>query len=668
MSLKKSPSFVLVSSVGDVKTGEDHIYRFKSFRLNVGERQLFHKASPIPLTPKTFDVLALLVENSGHLVGKDELLEAVWADSFVEEQNVTRAIHTLRRALGEDENGDKFIETVAKKGYRFVAEVSEVFETEEPKPEDLSGSRDPAIVSYAFPGAELVEPVAAVDPVTSISAESASTFSEPKIRTRTILFSVGFLTAVFLLVLLSFNFRSDPAKGPNKAISIAVLPVMAVNTAQRDEVFEMGIADSVIHRLGSMKGFTVRPLSTIRKNADLAQDPIAVGREQKVDYVLASNYQIAEGRFRITSQLFNVATGQVVETYKSEKDTAGLFALQDAIAGDIGSKLMALFGAVGTTPKTKWGTNNEEAYRLYLQGRVLTTLVNAQSQKKAIGYFEQALALDPNYALPYARMANAYHRLDLLNHEIPRFERISEIVNKAFELDPDLAEAYVARGQLHLAYEWDLPAAERDFIKAIELEPNNDTAHWLNALLLAARKHFDEALREIEIAQMIDPSAMQYMMHRGRILYYARRYDEAVVQFERMLDLDQDSFSNWMMFAYQMKGDDTKAFDIFIKLQERWKSDNIEVYRNIYETLGWQAVRRKDLEFAKLENDGLSRNPFNVAKECALLGEKDQAFEYLNKAVANRKWLIYNLDVEPAFDPLRDDPRFDDLLKRVGLK
>ncbi|MEP7149065.1 MAG: winged helix-turn-helix domain-containing protein, partial [Acidobacteriota bacterium] len=495
MSFEKSPSFVLDLSESDLNGEERHFYDFRSFRLNVAERQLLRRNSPIPLTPKAFDVLALLIQRRGHLVGRDELLESVWADSFVEEQNITRVIHTLRRALGENDSGDKFIETVAKKGYRFVADVTEVHEPEGSKQENVNGK---AAFSgnkhHPEPGS--LDLVNVADLVPAVSSETLlAPAPEPKHRTRVVLFTVGFLTAVSLIVLLSFNFRSNPAKSPNKVTSIAVLPIRPVNAAQRDEVYEMGIAESLIHALGPMKGLIVRPLSATRQYSDIAQDPLAAGREQKVDYVLASNYQIAGGRIRITSQLFNVATGQIDETYKSERDTADLFTMQDAIAGEIGNKLRTLFGITVTGRQAKRGTTNEEAYRLYLQGRNLTMKRSQADAKKAVEYLEQAIRLDPNFAPAYAQMARA------LPYSEPG--KVKEFINRALELDPYLAEAYVARAELTFFDDWDFQSVEKDLATAIELDPNNDTAHWWWALLLSNRGRFDEALREIDVAQAI---------------------------------------------------------------------------------------------------------------------------------------------------------------------
>lgn len=453
--------------------------------------------------------------------------------------------------------------------------------------------------------------------------------------------------------------------------SIAVLPLKPINTANRDELYEFGIADSLITKFGAMKGFVVRPLSATRKYSDLNQDPIAAGREQQVDYVLTSNYQLADGKIRITAQLFNVSNGQIEETYKGEKNVGDLFAMQDAIAGELGNKLLTLFATTEGSPTAKRGTNNEEAYRLYLQGKNLTMRRNKEWKNKSIECFEQAIKLDPNYALAYARMAFAYYFGGISENSAANAAKVRELVNKALELDPNLAEAYVARGFVSGVYDWDPRAAEKDYLSAIELEPNNDTAHWLYAMNLSNRGRFNEAFAEIETAQTIDPDAAVYMWHRGQILYYARRYDEAITQFQQVIDLDDRPMQSYegLSRVYEIKGDYVTAYQFFLKSEERSKrNDRLEIYQKAYQTAGWMGVRRKILEFSKPDEPRFPGGAFNIAKECAMLGEKELALDYLNKAVENRRWLISTLNVEPAFDSLRDDPRFDELVNRFGLR
>jgi DNA-binding winged helix-turn-helix (wHTH) protein/TolB-like protein/Tfp pilus assembly protein PilF len=657
MSLGKFPDFLLKFSGCKMNGQESHSYCFKSFRLDVGERQLFHGNIPVSLEPKVFDVLAVLVERSGHLIEKDELLNLVWSDSFVEETNIARSVYTLRRVLGEKRGGQKFIETVAKKGYRFVAKVTEVHE-----PNGDTATRrhaDAATVEEESP-----RPRVAVSPLPNL---------KPKQNTRIILFSVGFLCAVFLILLLSFDFQSGSSGNPNEVRSIAVLPLKPINTANRDEIYEFGIAETLIHQLSSIKGFIVRPLSATRKYTDIEQDPMAAGREQKVDYILASNYQLAGGKIRITAQLINVANGQIEHTYKSERDAGDLFGMQDAFANEVGNKLLSRFATTSDNFLAKRGTTNEEAYRLYLHGKILTSQRTAKDAQKAIEYFEQSVRLDPNFARAYAGMAFAYRASGSLGGGLPReqFEKAKESVNKALELDSDLAEAYAVRGDLKPKYERDWAGGEKDLLRAIELEPNNDLAHSIYAELLAERfSRFDDALAQEEIALAINPNSLVYQRDRGRILYFARRYDEAILQLKQVVEVDENfqTAYGWLWYACAMKGDDMQAFEFLIKHQKIRDLERVEPLQKAYETVGWQAVLQKNLELIKLDEHKSVTNYYEMARICAMLNEKEQVFEYLNKTIEKGQSQIVMLNVEPAFDPIRDDPRYEELLRRIGLK
>ena len=663
MSFKNYPNFVLNLSESAVKSETKIFYQFKSFRLDVEECQLFHHENIVPLTPKAFEVLAVLVENRGHLVEKDELLQTVWADSFVEEANIARIIYILRKTLGEDGNGNKFIETVAKKGYRFVAEVEQIHEKSAPA-NGFSESIETAELIGSQNGSN--------EELTSTESQSPDETSSNIVRpkTRIILFTIGFLTAVCLLFLLSFNFNSDSAKNPNAVKSIAVLPVNPVNKDNRDELYEIGISDSLINRLSGMKGFVIRPLSVTRKYSNIEQDPILIGKEQKVDYVLASNYQIADGKIRITAQLFNAANGQTEETYKTEKEMSDIFEMQDAVASEIGNKLLKLFAAVSNNPTAKRGTTNQEAFRLYLQGKHLTNQRNQADTKKAVEYFEQAVRLDPNFAPAYAEMARAYSASGSLSEGRAReaFEKARTALNKASELDPNAADVFVIRGELKLKYERDFAGAEQDLKTAVQMEPNNDLAHSNYGLLLNYQGRFEESLAEIETALEIDPNSLVYQRERGRFLYFARRYDEAIVNLERVLEIDEkfNTAYGWLWRSYELKGDHAKAFEWLIKHQKLTKPERASEYEKAYETGDWQNVRLKMLEFEKLDEQATS-NFYQIARQQAVLNEKEQAFENLNKSVEKGQTQLSMLKVEPLFDSLRDDPRFDELLKRVGF-
>lgn len=463
--------------------------------------------------------------------------------------------------------------------------------------------------------------------------------------------------------------------------SIAILPVKPINAADRNEIYEIGIADSLINWLSLVKGFSIRPLSATYRYRDIEQDPISVGKEQRTDYVLASNYQLAGGKIRITAQLFNVASGQIEETYKSEKDADSVFAMQDAIAGEIGNILFARIAAIPRSQTTRRGTTNEEAYRLYLQGKNLTARRNPSNSEKAIEYFEQAVLLDPNFARGYVGLAQAYTVFGQLNG-MPRkqYKKALEAINKALNIDNNLAEGYAVRADLKLSFDWDFAGMESDLDQAGEIEPNSTAELLVRAKYLLIRGRFDEAVAAIDAVLEIDPASIAHQYTRGRYLYKARHYDEAILQLKRIVEADENFVNAYGMLhqAYEKKGDYAAAFDSFMGMIKRREPENIEFYQKIYEEAGWQEVRRKFIEIRKYKsssaNEGNSKDGnsgawnFGLALVSAEAGEKEQAFEFLYKAVEDRPYQMLELNIEPSFDSLRDDPRFDDLLRRVGLK
>lgn len=648
MSLEISPSFLLNFSESKMIGEYSPSYRFGSFRLDLEERQLLQNDLPVRLTPKAFDVLATLVIASGHLVKKEDLLRTVWADSFVEEANIARVIHTLRKVLGVHE-GETFIETVAKTGYRFVAEVHK--ETVETK--NFAEQQSAANLN--------------ISPF-EISKSDVSHLIAAKPKMRFILFTLGFLTAVSLLLLASFNFQSWSSANSNK--SIAVLPLKPINAGVRDELYEIGIADSLIHRLGEMKGFSVRPLNATRGYSDVDQDPIAAGKEQQSDYVLASNYQIADGRIRITAQLFDVASGQIEESYKSEKDVSDIFATQDAVAAEIGDLLRTRFGAAPRGKAAKRGTRSEEAYRLYLQGMYLYNNRNQEDLRKAVETLESAVQVDPNYALAWAGLAHARRSVGGFGrrtntHDV--YQKSIEAINKALALDPDLSEAYSALCENKFIYEWDFVGAESSCKRAIELNPDSTLAHQVYSRFLAIRGRADESLAEIKTAIDIEPASLFNQRLLGNSLQYARRYDEAISQFKRVIAMDEDFGTSymWLSQTLALAGKESDAFEVWLQILEKVEADEetVRVYRTQFETSGWIGVM---LERAKRFEEG-NEIYFHGAAYNALVGDHDKAFELLERSYQRREWGIVFLRVDPRLDSLQSDPRLNDLARRIGL-
>ncbi|MBP9664575.1 MAG: winged helix-turn-helix domain-containing protein [Pyrinomonadaceae bacterium] len=627
----------------------NNIYEFKDFRLDFTEKTLQGRNGVIPLTPKVFETLCVLVENAGHLIEKDELMQKLWQDRFVEESNLTFNIKMLRKALGDNAHKPRFIETVQSRGYRFIAKVSEV-----------NGQAAAPLVPKGGPSA--IEKAAVVLPS-----------AKPKRPARVILFTVGFATAAILIFQLSFNFRSNSADSSNQIRSIAVLPVIPLTAENRDSSYELGIADSLIFKLGSAKGLIVRSFSATSQYANIGQDPIAAGREQQVDYVLASKYQIADGKIRITSQLINVQSGQVEGSFKTEQQNSTIFAIQDAVAANIGGPILKKLDRKSSDLAEKRYTTNEEAYRLYIQGTVLAEKRGKGDVTKVADLFEQAIRLDPNFALAYAELASVHIRA--LNgggrRATEAYIKAKAAIEKALSIDETLAEAHTYLGIIKTNYEWDFAGAELEHKRAVELNPNSSTAHCMYALLLGTLGRFDEAIPEMKTAIDLEPASAGIHHSYGWLLFQARRYDEAIAEEQLVVEMDPKKIMayNVLSNSYGMKGDDERSFEAFLQLQvlRGDKQEETDELRAIYSRAGWRGVSERQLEKEKeAERKG---NPHygNLAGISIELGQNEQAISYLEKAVDQNRFTLITLRVNPRYDPLRGDPRFHDLMKRVGL-
>jgi DNA-binding winged helix-turn-helix (wHTH) protein/tetratricopeptide (TPR) repeat protein len=615
---------------------DGHIYEFADFRLISGEGLLLRNGQPVPLTPKAFSTLVLLVERHGHLVQKDELIEEVWNNAFVEEAAVSRCIWTVRQALGDDSKDPVFIHTVPKRGYKFIANVSVA--------ERLSDDpKAPAAVA---------------------------TIGDPPFRSRQRYIIQGAISLSVLLLLAGyFVFFGPSTHDSEKRIRIAVLPLKPVNAETHDRLYELAIADALILKISASKNVEVRRLQAVRDYAETDRDAVEAGKEQQVDLVLASNYQISNGRIRVTSQLLNIPAGQVEDTFVIEKDAVDFFTAQQAVANDLGNKLLARVGASQTDLQTKRGTSNEEAYRLYLDALYLSTQRRADSLTRSLELFEKVVELDPNYAQAWASKAHAHLLSAMTTSNVEpgqAYSRSMEAINKAFSLDPDLSDAYSALCQAKTIYEYDLAGAEPVCKRALELDPGSSRAHQIYAFFMDARGRPEESVAEMKIALSLDP--MSYANHRfyANSLYFARQYGDAFEQYQRLIDLDPNAYAtyNWLIRTLEAQGKESEAFDWLIRSVRAQKDSDEAVrrYTTAYQTSGWQGVLQERIRNA---DGGRSTNSFRIAGWYAVLGNKDKAFEYLDKAFGGRDGLMPFLEVEPQFDPLRDDPRYIDLVRRI---
>ena len=654
------------------------IYEFGDFRLVPGEGLLLHKGEPVPLSLKNFSTLVLLVEKNGHLVSKSELLDTVWADAFVEEAALSRCIWSIRHALG-DNSKESFIRTVPRRGYRFVSPVTVLN-----APADIL-SEPPTTVStgYRLPILAELDEDAGHDPAQRFAANaesgSAATSRDSatsKVPRRKLFSSFGFVGGLILVALVTtvtayFYFGLVEISVLDSK-SVAVLPFKAVNANDRDEFFELGVADALVHRLGASKKLVVRPFAATRRYTDAEKDPVDAGRELRVNYVVDATYQRNAGKIRVSARMIDVASGIVESTYRTEANESSAFGLQELIAEDIGKALLVRLTGGSATAIAWRGTDNEDAYRHYLQGMNLSEERGVQNVQKALEHLQQAVALDPNYATAWAGVAHL-HR-DMVGHSDAdakeHYEKSMEAVAKALAIDPNLADAYSARCANKNRYEYDHEGAEVDCKRAIELDPSSPLARTVYGNFLYTRGRFDEAIAEVKAAISLQPVSYRNQQVLGLALHFARRYPEAEAQFKRLLELNPNHsyIHGRLVKILEEQGRYDEAFEYQIDKLTLDKVDPsiIARFKNAYAEAGWRGVV---MERIRMEESAPNRRAFSLACLNARIGNRERAFQYLEQAYSERSFLMPTLRVDPQLDPIRDDPRFSDLIRRVeGVK
>jgi DNA-binding winged helix-turn-helix (wHTH) protein/Tfp pilus assembly protein PilF len=448
--------------------------------------------------------------------------------------------------------------------------------------------------------------------------------------------------------------------------TLAVLPFQPLVAEYRDPALELGMADTLIARL-SGGGIIVRPVSSVRKYVESDQDPLAAGRELGVELVLEGSIQRRGDSLRVTARLVKTADGTSLWAGTFDEQFTDIFVVQDAIANKMVAALALQLGVEGQKHVTKRHTENVEAYQSYLRGRFHWNKRGPQDLRKAIEHFKQAIALDPSYALAHAGLADAYTlhaNAGAPAHEI--MPKALEAARKAVSLDEGLAEAHAALGNIFIYYLYDYVGAEREEKRAIELNPNYATAHhWYSELLMGLGRH-EEALSEIRRALEIDPLSLLLNRQYGASLLFARQYDAAIEQMKKTVELDANFAvgHSTLSVAYRMKGDYAESVEELARFQElTGGAETAALMRESFAEGGWQGFLRAMTD----ERRPANLTPYNVATFHAELGEKDKAFAELNRAYQNREGILGLLRVDPRFDSLHDDPRFEDLARRYNI-
>jgi DNA-binding winged helix-turn-helix (wHTH) protein/Tfp pilus assembly protein PilF len=565
-------------------------YEFGPFRVDTADRLLYRAGRIIALPPKAFDLLLALIRRKGQTVDRGELIRTAWPAGLDDLAALSFNIYKLRVALGESANKHHYIVTDPGRGYRFVAEVRELWDDE---------------------------------------------------------------SAV--------------------AQTLAVLPFKPLAGNGTDEYLGLGMADALISRLGSVRQVMVRPTSAITKYDRLGPDALAAGRALRVDSVLDGSIRRVGEKVQVAVQLLSVPTESAVWSHKFEAPFIEFLGFEDEISERVVDALSISVTSEERARLRRRHTENREAYQEYLRGRFQWNKRSADGVKKGAVHFERAIQLDRSFALAYAGLADCYSLYSFYSIQPPRiaFPKARAAASAALDLDDSLAEAYTSLGYIKLYYEWDWVGAEKEFRRAISLNPNCATArHWYHEFLLSMG-WFDEAMAEVKRAYELDPLSPVINSALVLPLIHSGQYDRAVERLRKVLELDPDFYRSHLFLgaAYTMKREFSKAvaeFQVAVILSE----GSVRALA----ALGYgYAMSGKKLKACKVLEDLMGRAgqeyvpPYAMAMINAGLGEKDEAFRWLEKAYEARdEWLV-RVKIAPELAALRADPRFVDLLRRMGL-
>ena len=640
-------------------------YEFGEFRLDTEKHRLLRDGEIVALTPKAVEALTVLVQQRGKLVERDELMNAVWRDTTVEPGNLDVTISRLRKALAENDNGRKFIETVPRLGYKFVADVREVVD---------EGS---ALIVEKQTAGRII-----IDEQISIGGRNVGAVTLPVIstakRTKAIAITgVGVtVIAVALLAYLQPWKPNASAKAPNIS-SMAVLPFQVVGSQNANSHEGLGLADILITRLSSLNRIIVRPTSAVTSFENSREDSLSIARRLQVDGVLEGTIYRSSDKVRVTGRLMRVSDQSTVWSGQFECLVKDELRLQNEISLQIANVLAVNLNNSERTALSKPFTRSADAYQLYVQGRYEWNKRNYKALAEAERLFRNAIEIDPNFALAYVGLADS---LVFLND---KQQQVGDAIDKALKLDPNLAEGYATLGFNQGLHYWRWQEAEDAFKKSLALNPGYATAHQWYATLLEIQGRNKEAKTELQRALEIDPNSYNFLADLGQVYYINREYDKAKEYCEKALAIKSDfpSAHGYLSRIYFQTGDYEKAIEEEYKREfsAHGVPDESEVEKSRAAYTARDIDKYRQVGIRKYLQDSLAKSqaevvsprdpsaPYGWAWYYAFLGEKEKALDNLEKAYENGAFMMAWVGSEPIFDGLHSEPRYQAILKKMGL-
>jgi TolB-like protein/DNA-binding winged helix-turn-helix (wHTH) protein/Flp pilus assembly protein TadD len=585
------------------------IYEFGHFRIDPGERLLLREGMPVPLTPKAFETLLTLVENSGHVVRKDELMKRVWPDAFVEEVNVAQNVSSIRRVL--DTNGEHYIETVPKLGYRLIVKAQVVGE----------------------PGQERDATTASVAEDTPKAVGELVPSSLIKSNRRRAALGGLVVVLVFAVAGLTWWTKTRPARAAPVGISsLAVLPLENLSKDPEQEYFADGMTDELITDLAKIHALKVISRNSVMQYKGKHKPVPQIGRELNVDAVVEGTVTHAGDRVRITAQLIAAQQDRHLWAETYEGDLRNVLALQDEVTTAIARQISIQLTPQEQTEFAHARSVDPEAHQAYLRGLYEVRNHAAGSNAKAIEHFQRAIAIDPRDALAYAGLAVAYTSSDDAPKAVMPEAKAAAL--KAIELDDTLAEAHSSLGFIKLVFDWDWQGAEQELREALQLNPNSSLAymHYGRYLLLVPHRT-DEAIQSCQRAYDLDPAVPAELDDLVGILFFARQYTAAINEAAKELEDN----SPLLATAYAELGRRDEALAVAGRAEASTK-----VPTRLAQTASAYALAGdKKRAYALLEKVLVLANQhyvcgMNVAAVYSTLGDKDRAMAWLEKAYRDR--------------------------------
>jgi TolB-like protein/DNA-binding winged helix-turn-helix (wHTH) protein len=659
----------------------NNLYAFGPFVLDPGERLLHRNADRVELPPRAFDTLLALVSSNGHLLEKDDLMRMVWGDTVVEESNLSQVVYLLRKALRDGENGERYIQTVPKRGYRFVALVQEIEADSRHDPTSISDPISSTFVS------EILEP-SFVNSGHSASATEADPDGAPIPATPTHIelpaapatnrrsaFAI-LAVALVLASLTAAAWKDGVFNGaPTQIRSIAVLPLQNLSNDPNQEYFVDGMTDELITDLAQIRALKVVSKTSVMRYKGTRTPLPQIGRNLKVDAIVEGSVLRSGDHVRITAQLIRTATDRHIWAAAYDGDLKDVLSLQARVAAAITNEVKLNLTAEESGRFRSQGSSNPEAFDLYLRGRYAWNQRNLESFKTAIGFFHQAIEKDPNFALAYAGLADSRLLLVLFGDNPAQLSEAKDAAEKALAIDPTLAEAHTSLAAVLVLHDWDWQGAEREFQRAIELNPNCAQAHhWYGNLLLGPEGRHDEAIAELLRAQELDPLSLIISADVGFGYYLAGKYDPALQTYQKVLAMDP----NFVPVHYYLSKyyEQTGAYDLWLK--EIVADENLsgqsaraEFVQQHYARGGFSAVMNALASPGQFTGQSKRKDFSNASCSAAganlWLGRTSTALDELDTCYRGAPLTFIYLKVDPAWAKLHAEPRYQALLRRMGL-